>query len=640
MVGGGGQTVVFSTTNFNPVISMPVGTMNAGSPYHIVIQYSSGASSTGNNFGVLYSTPFNQLIPSTQLPDTNLNVLESTNGGGTWSVQAGVKPIFVIGFSDGSVYGNPYDTYQTGAVYGSHYVGEVFTAPAGGIYTDGFTMWARQIGTPLDMLYVQIDDLTAPQTLFASGVLSPGTLTTSSGWSSFTTGSPFQMIGGHQYRIWFKSPVSPDPSNCYYFDASDTTGPTTLTFGDTTASLVNSADGGTTWPADPASDLGIYFVPIATPTPTWTPQNTFTPNPTNTPPCAPAFGTFGQTTQNGGGGIGPGQVRGSRYYLSEAATVTAMSVDFLSVDPSTQFRLAIYDDSTGTLGSLHVQSAPQQAFDGWNTVALPPTVLTPNYYWLLFMETTQGSLSFASLQPGVSNSELYSTSIPWGPFPTNFTPNGYNSSWTDTLYVAYCPVTPYTPTNTPTNSPTNTATFTVTATPTDTFTITPTDTPTFTATHTATDTQTFTATNTATSTDTQTPTFTATSTATSTPTPTFTRTATSTPTITPTPTPTGSVTSTPTPNTALYLDSNYFDPTKQPLGMDVRVDVAGQVKVLVFNIAGQEVEKIVDQALASGNYRFSWDGRNKAGDMVGNSVYFIVIQQPSGKLIRKVIVLK
>jgi flagellar hook assembly protein FlgD len=74
--------------------------------------------------------------------------------------------------------------------------------------------------------------------------------------------------------------------------------------------------------------------------------------------------------------------------------------------------------------------------------------------------------------------------------------------------------------------------------------------------------------------------------------------------------------------------------------MDVRVDVAGQVKVMVFNIAGEEVEKIVDQALAPGNYRFSWDGRNKGGDIVGNSVYFIVIQQPSGKLIRKVIVLK
>ena len=74
--------------------------------------------------------------------------------------------------------------------------------------------------------------------------------------------------------------------------------------------------------------------------------------------------------------------------------------------------------------------------------------------------------------------------------------------------------------------------------------------------------------------------------------------------------------------------------------MDVRVDIAGQVKVMVFNIAGQEVEKLVDQQLSPGNYRFSWDGRNGGGVTVGNAVYFIVIKQPSGQMVRKVIVLK
>jgi len=72
----------------------------------------------------------------------------------------------------------------------------------------------------------------------------------------------------------------------------------------------------------------------------------------------------------------------------------------------------------------------------------------------------------------------------------------------------------------------------------------------------------------------------------------------------------------------------------------VRVDVAGQVKILVFNLAGEEVEKLVDQQLNAGNYRFNWDGRNRAGTLVGNAVYFIVIEQPSGNTIRKVIVLK
>jgi flagellar hook assembly protein FlgD len=74
--------------------------------------------------------------------------------------------------------------------------------------------------------------------------------------------------------------------------------------------------------------------------------------------------------------------------------------------------------------------------------------------------------------------------------------------------------------------------------------------------------------------------------------------------------------------------------------MDVRVDVAGEVRVLIFSVAGQEVEKLVDQQLTPGNYRFSWDGHNKSGAMVGNSIYFIISDQPSGRMIRKVAVLK
>ena len=72
----------------------------------------------------------------------------------------------------------------------------------------------------------------------------------------------------------------------------------------------------------------------------------------------------------------------------------------------------------------------------------------------------------------------------------------------------------------------------------------------------------------------------------------------------------------------------------------MRVDVAGQVRVLIFSMAGQEVEKLVDQPMLPGNYRFSWDGRNKSGAIVGNAIYFIITDQPSGRMIKKVAVLK
>jgi flagellar hook assembly protein FlgD len=74
--------------------------------------------------------------------------------------------------------------------------------------------------------------------------------------------------------------------------------------------------------------------------------------------------------------------------------------------------------------------------------------------------------------------------------------------------------------------------------------------------------------------------------------------------------------------------------------MDVRVDKAGEVKVIVYNMAGGEVRKILDANLGVGNSRASWDGRNSSGALVGNGVYFVLIQTPSTKLIQKVIVLK
>ncbi len=74
--------------------------------------------------------------------------------------------------------------------------------------------------------------------------------------------------------------------------------------------------------------------------------------------------------------------------------------------------------------------------------------------------------------------------------------------------------------------------------------------------------------------------------------------------------------------------------------MDVRVDTAGQVKVMIFNIAGEEVVKLLDQNEPVGNYRVSWDGKNSKGETVGNAVYFVVVQTPDGHLSRQVIVLK
>lgn len=72
----------------------------------------------------------------------------------------------------------------------------------------------------------------------------------------------------------------------------------------------------------------------------------------------------------------------------------------------------------------------------------------------------------------------------------------------------------------------------------------------------------------------------------------------------------------------------------------MKVLTPGQVKVLVYNIAGEQVVKLMDQFQNTGNYRAFWDGKNRNGAMTGNAVYFVVIITPDGNMVRKVILLK
>ena len=90
----------------------------------------------------------------------------------------------------------------------------------------------------------------------------------------------------------------------------------------------------------------------------------------------------------------------------------------------------------------------------------------------------------------------------------------------------------------------------------------------------------------------------------------------------------------------VYLDDNFFNPRLKKLFMDIRVDQAGQCKVMVFNIAGEEVVKLLDQYENVGNHRIFWDGHNARGAEVGNALYFVVVVQPSGHRVKQVIVLK
>jgi hypothetical protein len=114
---------------------------------------------------------------------------------------------------------------------------------------------------------------------------------------------------------------------------------------------------------------------------------------------------------------------------------------------------------------------------------------------------------------------------------------------------------------------------------------------------------------------------------------------TNTPTITNTAGPTNTPTITPTPNVSLTLDSNFFTPPT-PLGIDVRIDKPGEVRLEVFNLLGEKVKTVLDENLPAGLSHITWDGNNDSGAVVGNALYFVVIKSPDGQMVRKVILIR
>ena len=124
---------------------------------------------------------------------------------------------------------------------------------------------------------------------------------------------------------------------------------------------------------------------------------------------------------------------------------------------------------------------------------------------------------------------------------------------------------------------------------------------------------------------------------TSTHTGTFTWTPTPTPTLTQTPT----YTITPTPHLSIQLSQNFFSPVGQTLEILGLAEASGRIRIDVYNLVGEKVRHVADWSATEGlPFRYGWDGRNHAGQYVGNGVYVIMMRSPKGVTLKKVIVLK
>ena len=88
------------------------------------------------------------------------------------------------------------------------------------------------------------------------------------------------------------------------------------------------------------------------------------------------------------------------------------------------------------------------------------------------------------------------------------------------------------------------------------------------------------------------------------------------------------------------LAPNAPNPFNPSTVIPYRLDTDGPVRLVVYNLLGQRLRTLVDEAQSAGVYRVQWDARDAAGRRVSSGVYFIRLHYPGGVQTRRMLYLE
>ena len=72
---------------------------------------------------------------------------------------------------------------------------------------------------------------------------------------------------------------------------------------------------------------------------------------------------------------------------------------------------------------------------------------------------------------------------------------------------------------------------------------------------------------------------------------------------------------------AFALDPNYPNPFNSGTVIRFALPEDGEVELAVYNVAGQQVAKLVEGSRRAGMYTVNWDGRDNSGRALASGVY-------------------
>ncbi len=88
------------------------------------------------------------------------------------------------------------------------------------------------------------------------------------------------------------------------------------------------------------------------------------------------------------------------------------------------------------------------------------------------------------------------------------------------------------------------------------------------------------------------------------------------------------------------LDRNHPNPFNAGTTIPFTAESQGQVRIVVYNSAGQIIRCLVDDELPAGKHLTIWNGRDEQGMPVTSGVYFVNMKSPGGMIVRKMLYLK
>lgn len=88
------------------------------------------------------------------------------------------------------------------------------------------------------------------------------------------------------------------------------------------------------------------------------------------------------------------------------------------------------------------------------------------------------------------------------------------------------------------------------------------------------------------------------------------------------------------------LAQNYPNPFNPATTIAFAVPNHQHVRIVVFNLLGQEIRTLADDEYDAGQYKVVWDGRDRGGDLVPTGLYFYRMESGDVNLTRKMMLLK